>query len=74
MAAPRASEASRWLLPKPLKPRGSCSQSHWGLGLRHSCLEAAVKMLEGAVKEPVEETSKLFEAAQLKATLLDAPS
>ena len=31
------------------------------------------KMLEGAVEEPVEETSRLFEAARLEASSLDAP-
>ena len=70
-AAPRASGASRWLLPEPLEPRYSCSQSLWSLGwLLPTTLEPRDSCcLEKAVEETVEEASKLFEDAQLGTTL-----
>ena len=81
MAAPRASGTSKQLLPEPLEPRDSWSQSPWGLAMAAPRASGASRRLlpellepqdgccfEETVEETVEKASKLFEDPELEST------
>ena len=66
IAAPRASGASRWLLPEPLEPRDSCSQSLWSLeiaaprasGASHNCSQSLWILMAAASRKQSRRRSK----------------